>query len=172
MSALEVEKLFTRTAFDAAVSLFQAYAVSVEPAGFDVYRKNPRLTLLSVVGFAGRELSGSLVLGSTTEPLLQSNPSHAPHRDWIGELANQLLGRVKNKIARQGIEIYAVPPAVVSGDHLAPALSPGDFEPWVFSTPGGIVCLWIDLAVAPELRLADVMVGGIEIPSEGDVLLF
>jgi hypothetical protein len=42
----------------------------------------------------------------------------------------------------------------------------------VFATPGGIVCLWIDLAVAPELRLADALAGGMEIPNEGDIILF
>jgi CheY-specific phosphatase CheX len=173
MSAFEVELLFTSTAFAAAGSLFEAYALSVAPVGFEAYRRNPTLTLVSVVGFAGREISGSLVLGASSEPLLRSNPTQAPQRDWIGELANQLLGRVKNKIARHGIEIYAVPPSVVSGEHLAPVTSVGDFAPLVFSTPGGgIVCLWIDLAVAPELRLADLLVGGIEIPNEGDVILF
>src|SRR5439155_15749482 len=57
MTAREVELLFTSLAFEAGLSLFWAYDVSIEPADVDAYRKNPELTLVSVIGFAGREVS-------------------------------------------------------------------------------------------------------------------
>jgi CheY-specific phosphatase CheX len=175
MTSREVELLFTSLAFEAGLSLFRAYDVSIEPADLDAYRKNPDLTLVSVIGFAGREVSGTLVLGTTAEPLEISKPDAASPRDWIAELANQLLGRIKNKVLRCGIEFYAMPPAVVSGSHLAPVTSSSsssDFRPWVFSTPGGIVCLWIELTtVGGELHPDSQLIES-EIPGEGDVLLF
>jgi hypothetical protein len=171
LTAREVEQLFTGTAFEAGMALFQAYDVSLEPTDLEDYRKGPELNLVSVIGFAGRGISGTLVLGATKEPLERSKPGRASERDWIAELANQLLGRIKNKVMRVGIEFYAMPPAVVSGNHLAPVTSHADFRPWVFATPGGIVCLWIEVAAAPELH-PDVALMTADIPAEGDVLLF
>jgi CheY-specific phosphatase CheX len=171
MTAREVELLFASLAFEAGLSLFRAYDVSIEPTDLEAYRRNPELTLVSVIGFAGREVSGSLVLGATAEPLETSKPQTASPRDWIAELANQLLGRIKNKVLRCGIEFYAMPPAVVSGHHLAPVTSKEDFRPWVFATPGGVVCLWIELTVASELHPDGQLIDS-DIPAEGDVLLF
>jgi CheY-specific phosphatase CheX len=173
MTAREVEMLFASLAFEAGLSLFRAYDVSIEPADLEAYRKNPDLTLVSVIGFAGREVSGTLVLGTTAEPLEVSKPDAASARDWIAELANQLLGRIKNKVLRCGIEFYAMPPAVVSGSHLAPVTSSKeDFRPWVFATPGGIVCLWIELTTPGGELHPDEQLIGSDIPGEGDVLLF
>jgi hypothetical protein len=171
LTARDVEELFTTTAFEAGMALFLAYDVSLEPTDLDGYRKSPELTLVSVIGFAGRGVSGSLVLGATSEPLERSKPSRASARDWIAELANQLLGRIKNKVLRRGIEFYAMPPAVVSGNHLAPVTSQPDFRPWVFATPGGVVCLWIEVSAAPEVQ-PDAGLIAADIPAEGDVLLF
>src|SRR5215213_8575987 len=87
MSAREVEQLFTILAFEAGMSLFSAYDVSLEPTDLEAYRQNPGLNLVSVIGFAGKEISGSLVLGATREPLARSKPVAATERDWIAELA-------------------------------------------------------------------------------------
>jgi hypothetical protein len=172
LSPAQVQQVFAKAAFEASVSLFRAYDVSVEAADIEAFRQKPELTLVSVIGFAGRQLSGSLVLGATHDPLARSNPTTASDRDWIAELANQLLGRIKNKILRLGIEVYAVPPSVVSGQHLAPVLANTDFRPWIFSTPGGLACVWIDLSVTSELHVDQELTNSTEIPTEGDVLLF
>jgi hypothetical protein len=171
MTAREVEQLFTRVAFDAGMALFLAYDVSLEPADLEGYHNMPELTLLSVIGFSGRGIGGSLVLGSTGEPLRRSNPSQSTDRDWIAELANQLLGRIKNRVMRSGIEFYAMPPSVVSGHHLVPVTSQPDFRPWLFATRGGIVCLWIEVSAGPELELDQRLLAA-DIPNEGDILLF
>ena len=171
MPAREVEQLFTVMAFEAGMSLFSAYDVSLEPTDLDTFRQNSTLTLLSVIGFAGKQIAGTLVLGATREPLKRSKPSLASDRDWIAELANQLLGRIKNKILRKGIVFYAMPPAVVSGDHLAPVVSGADFRPCVFTTPGGLVCLWIELHLAGDLQ-PDPPADEEPIADEGDLLLF
>jgi hypothetical protein len=171
MTAQQVEQLFTRVAFEAGMALFLAYDVSLEPADLAGYRQMPELTLLSIIGFSGRGICGSLVLGATPEPLQRSNPSQSTDRDWIAELANQLLGRIKNRVMRSGIEFYAMPPSVVSGHHLAPVTSEPDFRPWLFATRGGIVCLWIEVSAEPELELNQTLLTA-DIPNEGDVLLF
>jgi CheY-specific phosphatase CheX len=171
LTSEEVERLLTQAAFEAGMALFSAYDVSLEPADLDVYQARGNLNLISVVGFAGRQIAGTLVLGATEEPLQLSMPQGASARDWIGELANQLLGRIKNKVLRRGIEIYAMPPAVVSGEHLTPVTSRQDFEPLLFATPSGVVCLWIEIELPREVT-PDPSVGQGEIPTEGDVILF
>ena len=171
LSAREVEQLFTILAFEAGMSLFSAYDVSLEPTDLEEYRRNPGLNLVSVIGFAGKEISGTLVLGATREPLERSKPVTSSERDWIAELANQLLGRIKNKVLRRGIEFYAMPPAVVSGAHLAPVVSRPDFRPCVFATPGGVVCLWIEINMRGELH-PDPQLMTADIPAEGDLILF
>jgi hypothetical protein len=171
LTSREVERLFTSLAFEAGVSLFRAYDVALEPTDLAAFKAEQPVTLVSVIGFAGRHVSGTLVLGATDEPLARSKPKLASERDWIAELANQLLGRIKNKAMRSGIEFYAMPPAVVSGSHLAPVTSRVDFKPWVFATPGGIVCLWIEVFAAPEMQTDDELASA-EIPAEGDILLF
>jgi CheY-specific phosphatase CheX len=171
MTDRDVEELFTNAAFAAGMALFLAYDVSLEPTDIEDYRKSPALNLVSVIGFAGRGVSGTLVLGATEEPLERSKPGDASERDWIAELANQLLGRIKNKLMRVGIDFYAMPPAVVSGKHLAPVTSQPDFRPWVFATPGGSVCLWIEVNAAAEVH-PNIALMAEDIPCEGDLLLF
>src|SRR5262245_41188432 len=115
----DVEKLLMQSSFEAGMALFSAYDVDLHPMTGNARDRCKDLNLISIIGFAGRQLSGSLVLGSSEEPLTLSMPRGSTGRGWIAELANQLLGRMKNKVLARGIEFYAMPPAVVSGTHLA-----------------------------------------------------
>jgi len=171
LSPSEVERLFSDAAFLAGKALFSAYDVQLEPANSHDYEHAGDLNLISVIGFGGNQIRGSLVLGATAEPIALSMPHGASARDWIGELANQLLGRVKTQLMRRGIEFHAVPPAVVSGEHLKPVVSRATFKPILFATPHGVVCLWVELQVTGDVKL-DVSLLESEIPDEGDVLLF
>ncbi len=170
MTAEEVERLLMQSAFEAGMALFSAYGVALEPVDLEAY-PNGDLNLISVIGFGGRQIAGSLVLGATEQPLQESRPGSASARDWIAELANQLLGRIKNKVLARGIEFFAMPPAVVSGQHLAPITSRPDFKPLLFATRGGVVCLWIEVVLAGALDLVPLPADE-RTPSEGEVILF
>lgn len=72
--------------------------------------------LCSSIGLAGDEFKLSIVIlasSATIQPLCPlPNPSTA---DWIGELANQLIGRMKNALITYGHSGQITLPVTVSG---------------------------------------------------------
>jgi chemotaxis protein CheX len=86
--------------------------------------------LAASVGLGGAELRGALILVAgnaffrATYPLELGPASDADLADWARELANQLLGRIKNRFAGLGINFNISTPTVLSGEHLR--LCPAD----------------------------------------------
>src|SRR5438105_11537361 len=86
--------------------------VDTEPPSHELPCPSP---LAVFIGFAGRLLRGSLTLVApfsllqTTYPFaLRAEPeAELDVLDWSGELANQLLGRISNRLAARGIELFA-----------------------------------------------------------------
>jgi CheY-specific phosphatase CheX len=98
---------------------------------------------------------------------LASNPVGGSLRDWIAELANQLAGRIKNKLLAHGAEVYVNTPVVLRGEHLAP-LPRQELLPLTFSTDGGNVFVWIELETNSDVSLGPPAVA----LAEGETLLF
>ncbi len=99
--------------------------------------------LCGIIGFTSKYLRGALVLATTREPLERTNPAAASHRDWICELSNQLLGRVKNQLLGRGVEIFPSTPIALRGEHLSPVLQQR-LVAELFTVDGGVVCVWMD----------------------------
>ena len=171
MSKTEVEELLRRYSVEVGEKLLAGYGLQLQPGELSSLLAGRDLSLLGIIGFTGRQIAGTLVMGATKEPIEASRPRDSTCRDWVAELANQLLGGVKNRVLSHGIEFYAVPPTVVSGAHLTPVTSKSSFEPVTFSCAGGIVCLWIEIEVADPYLLGPATDAS-EIPEEGEVLLF
>jgi hypothetical protein len=171
MSAADAHGLFAGVVIDAVVDLFRDYGVDLAVVAPDDARLRKLPDLISLAKFAGRDLSGCLVLGATDELIRRSGGLARSGKDWMAELANQLLGRVKNFALKRGIGFAVVPPAVVNGQHLVPATDRRDFQPTFLSSGDAMVCLWIELETASELQL-DVDLAGAAMVSESDVLLF
>lgn len=159
--------------FDCATQLFAAYQLDAEPRGPESFPEIERLAFCAVMGFGGKEMRGALVLASTKEPLDRTNPGAIEsQRDWICELSNQLMGRVKNQLLPLGVEVHLATPAGLSGNNLSP--TPSKLRaPQVFEAAGGFMCVWIDAEYAEGFTLP-------EVPSvlvdpaiaEGDTVLF
>jgi CheY-specific phosphatase CheX len=123
----------------AVVDVFQSYDVKLRGR----HHSAPTLTLVEeaargsaivagVVGFNGADVRGTFLLATTFElaslarpPSLRSEPlSRASSvdwilvRDWVGELCNQAIGRIKNRIHRYGIAFEVSPPTAFSGSSL------------------------------------------------------
>ena len=108
--------------FDCCRELFSAYQLDVQPRDRSDFPATEQLAVCGVMGFGGKLMRGALVLAATSEPLELTNPeSHGSQRDWICELANQLMGRVKNRLVTLGVEILLATPAGLSGENLSPA---------------------------------------------------
>jgi hypothetical protein len=175
MSAAEAHKLFASVVAEAVVDLFKDYGLTLRPTPADVAVDKRVPDLISLAKFEGRDLSGCLVLGATNELIALSGRAAGidgnAKTDWIAELANQLLGRVKNHALRAGIGFGVVPPAVVDGKHLRPVVDQPDFQPTFLSCEEGVVCLWIELRTAAHVEI-DVDLAGSVLVSESDVLMF
>jgi CheY-specific phosphatase CheX len=167
---VDVQSLVEGFAREACESLFRAYGVGLEGVDPDATSEE-RLVLGSVIGFTGPTLRGTCILAATELPLRRSNPVAGSLRNWMAELANQLVGRIKNQLLSHGAEeVYVTTPVVMRGEHLAP-LPRFVLKPQAFAASvGGTVLLWVEVEADPEFRLS---LSPQDPPaSEGDALLF
>jgi CheY-specific phosphatase CheX len=108
---------------EAVVALFVSVGLSLSR---DVASAKSPDDMGASIGFAGPELRGALVLISTRKlvrfalpPEVQDRTSDEQLADWMGELSNQLLGRIKNKLIAFGVTLSMGTPAVMLGLDLA-----------------------------------------------------
>jgi len=174
LTPVQVEDLVEQCAIESAVGLFQAYRVSLECADATERAVMPDVSLCGVVGFVGEQVSGALVLAATPEALACSNPTTASSRDWMGELSNQLFGRIRNRLLRRGLELIGTPPTVVRGQHLEALTSSRECRPIVLRSPsGGKVCVWMNCVPKDGLPISlSISDADRDVASEGSVLLF
>jgi CheY-specific phosphatase CheX len=113
---------------ESAIALFDAAGVRLSPATLN--ETGPDHTFVATIGFASATLHGSVVLTTQRKTVAKSRPTKtqpsAPTDeeldDWLGELANQLLGRIKNRLLTYGIEFQIGLPVVLRGRWLQCAL--------------------------------------------------
>lgn len=130
-----------------------------------------RFLLCGVIGFTSKKMRGALALATTEEPLELTNHTKTTHRDWICELANQLLGRVKNQLLMRGIEIFPSIPFALRGDHLSPVIQQGLVSE-LFTAERGVICVWVDCEFDDDFTLPETGECATPPLPEGDLLLF
>jgi hypothetical protein len=157
----------------AVVELFAAYRVTLTPLnGAQDPAPVPDLAALGIVRFTATGLTGTAVLGCSKSTLRGSNMRGTSDRDWIAELANQFIGRLKLKLLRAGFELWSMMPLTSSGRLLASAVSQPEAPPTLFADgKGGSVAAWIEMEISAPLKVTAPAAEG-EIPREGDVILF
>jgi len=133
----------------------------------------------AVLGFSGDELRGVVgivsdyaVLEESRRTLLGSVGTRGDVHDWAGELSNQLLGRLKNRLMKLGHTIHLATPMVLRGLQLE--VRGAERPPIVhgFRTQHGKVWVWLDADLADGLVLDEVAApdeGGMD---EGDFMMF
>lgn len=150
------------------IALFSHYQVAIAPSVSA--QPTGEIALCGVIGFTGDDIRGSLMLACSREPLeLAHRGEEVAMRDWLGELTNQLLGRVKNRLLTFGTVIHCSTPVVLSGERIAPIES----QPLghLFTADGGVVSVWFDTEVRPGFVLTPIDDVS-EIGVEGETLLF
>lgn len=158
--------------FSSATTLFKAYGVplSEDPAGAGDGTGDG----IAVVGFHGAALSGTLLLSVPSAPLRASMPvPTATERDWLAELANQMLGRFKNRLLAYGVDVVAMTPTVLASMRILPVAMPGRLQGvGMVTKEGGRITVWIDYQVNDHERVAHLVRGEEVIGREGDLILF
>jgi len=153
------------------IKLFADYRLDVHAVGAEESLANRPFLVCGVVGFTSKHVRGALALASTSEPLELTSPDLTSHRDWVCELANQLLGRVKNQLLSRKVEVFASTPVALRGEHLSPVRQQGQVAD-LFITSGGAVCVWMDCEFEPDFELPDGVVEEASPLSEGEMVLF
>jgi len=161
-------RVATMTA-EACRELFDAYGVPLEPADSEWHTDQERM-LCGVIGFVGSGVRGSSVLAGHDTPILRSCPEGDQVRDWVGELTNQLAGRIKAKFLKHSIEIGLSTPVGLSGVALQP-LPRNELRPTCFSALGGTVLVWVEVDAEPSFEFNEH--ANVEVArSEGEIVLF
>jgi chemotaxis protein CheX len=92
--------------------------------------------------------------------------------DWAGELANQLLGRIKNRIAARGVDLITSTPKVMLAQHFQMASSiRGAICELRFRAGKEPIGIWIDVIASSNDQL---FVGPPKAvcAAEGELMLF
>lgn len=165
----ELARRMLTIAGSACEELFLAYNVALQPVS-PVPRLDATPMLCGVIGLIGRGVRSSCMLAGHDALILASCPTGGGSRDWVGELTNQLAGRVKAKLLRLGVEVALSTPVGLSGVALQP-LPRGDLVPLCFEARGGQVTVWVETEADDDFTLATY-----ETPSahhqEGEIVLF
>ncbi len=116
--------MFARVLADASASLLRLYGLNVAPLSPDAAR--PAIEgrdVIALVPFEGGILGGKLLLAGAPEVLVATlpfQPEGTPPQemllDWAGELSNQILGRVKERLVRRGADMDVGVPIAFPGE--------------------------------------------------------
>lgn len=122
-----LQQILDRAIVDACCELFEGRGVCLGFVGRSTATVSTYDGIASVIGFAGPSLRGSMALYMSAGIVRISHPTlrlrdhdDEEHslRDWAGELANQTLGRIKNKLAKYAMTFSLGIPTAISGREL------------------------------------------------------
>lgn len=150
------------------MDLFAAYGVTLSPTSAD-FIDSDEVLMSGVIGFVGAQLRGTCLLVSNRSPIELSSPQKDHTRDWVGELTNQLVGRLKRKFLGFGLEVALTTPVVLSGLHLRPVPRRA-LTPRIFSTESGSIMVWVEVEAEPGFEFGPALSD--QSSEEGDVLMF
>jgi hypothetical protein len=166
------EQTIEQVVIEACVSLFEDYSLPLTRCAGQNVHEGAELLFCGVIGFSGEQMRGTLLLATSREPLGRTSPStDASLREWIAELSNQLLGRIKNKLFAYGVTLHLSTPAVLRGQHIVP-VSRSQLMPYTFECEGGLVCVWLDAEILQGVDLTQVIETAVSSASEGTSMLF
>ncbi len=82
--------------------------------------------VVASIGLGGPDFRGALVVLGRPSFFSETYPLPRPRgvgngelADWAGEIGNQLIGRIKNRVGSLGLDFSISTPTVVRGDRLA-----------------------------------------------------
>lgn len=171
-----ITELFDNNLEVAIAALFEHLGV---PVTFEPPPDRAKCDLACSIGFASPSLRGSLtmtadrafVVESRPAELRNGEPSEIEVSDWMGELGNQLLGRLKNRLIAYGVVIDLGTPAVLYGVEIQRHMGrrPVACQHFVLGAAGKLV-VHLDADVSEDFQIVEA--NGAEAMPEGEVALF
>jgi CheY-specific phosphatase CheX len=163
---LETTRAIQDMAGSACTELMEAYGVELVRA--EGWPETEEVMLSGVMGFVGDSVRGTCLLAAPQATIEAAAPRAAAARDWVGELANQLVGRLKVKLMARGATIALSTPVVLKGVKLSP-LPRTDVAPVVFESRAGRVLVWLEVEIEADFQLGEQRALA---ASEGELLVF
>jgi hypothetical protein len=155
------------------VELFAAYSVAVAPLPRQTRQTTPTLPDISAsVGFTRDGVQGRLTLSLPARVLDLMPPSAGGtlKSDWARELANQLIGRIKNRLLQFNVRLQVGVSSILETNKLAHQLeSTLDLRIYTGRTLRGEVLVTVD-GMPDESKLS--YVGTASMRAEGEAILF
>jgi hypothetical protein len=170
----------TRAALDtmiqgSAVDLFHSFGLAVAPVERSQQRPEQLQSpdLGGMISFVGRGFSGTLTVGvpPAVFAMIKQDPLR-PYsgRDWVREVTNQLLGRVKSRLIQFRVTLQAGLPTTMGRDAIErQRVRGGLFAPYMFRTLRGDIVVTLSGEIDHSIF---VYTGSASIATEGDVILF
>ena len=139
------------------IELFRMYGMELVPSvSGDV--GGGAILYCGIIGFSGEGIRGTMAVAGSDTMLGASNPvpGGAP-RDWVAEVANQLMGNVKSRLLGYDVEVWMSTPIVLRGERLALEVR-GVVQSHVYTCASvqGQVVLWVDVETTPEFQMSSV----------------
>ena len=143
---------------DACRALFEAVGARLEPSDAHTGTADD---VGASIGFTGPALRGALVMISTHRFVqrvlpaeIEAGDSAEQVADWTGELANQLLGRIKNKLLTYGVTLEMSTPTVIFGLELIRKSSRSSIcRQFSFRQGEDALSIYFDAVAAPGFEL-------------------
>jgi CheY-specific phosphatase CheX len=168
---------FVREVLSSCVTeFFDAYGVSCIVDDEADSAVGEHVLLGSIIGFRGKGVRGGLAFVAPVELITAILPvplkdGEGQLRDWSAEIANQLVGRFKNKLSARSVDFDVGMPVCFTGKSIRFVFLPNaEGTSLSFHTPSSQVRVHLDCSLASEL--VDGEVGDLRIVPEGDLLLF
>jgi len=161
------------------VEFFNSYGLPCAPLTATERRApdEARPDIGSIISLRGRHVRGGLAFLAPADLIARLLPVPDPQlvdaqvRDWCSEMANQLLGRLKNKLAAYGIDFDVGTPTCFSGQGIRLVFVP-DAEGicLAFEAASSQMQVYLDCSLEPG-ALA-VQTERLRAATEGEVMLF
>lgn len=156
-----------------ASEVLTAHGIALQPG-----RSVGELTIASMIGFSGEGVVGALGLATSEDALARlyqrcwaREGDDGAYSDWLRELSNQILGRVKGLLLARGLTVHLALPQSIRGMKLVPNGRRGPMVSWtVMCGEDGALLVWLDLDRTDGLALG--RDAPVEARPAGDVLIF
>jgi hypothetical protein len=135
------------------IELMAAYGVELAAAAWGWQARDEEEKLFGVIGFSGKGIRATCLIGAEQRLVEASCRSRGRARDWISELANQLVGRLKMKLVSHGVSVTMTTPLALSGVRVTPLPRFG-LEPVAFNSAHGAALLWLELETDEQFVLS------------------
>jgi len=175
VGSTESTALIDGLVLDVTRDLFKSYGAPLELDGSPAQKTLESANFITVIGFSSRTFNGSLLVALPKLVLERTIPAAgASLVDWCGELANQLLGRLSNRLVEYEVSINMTLPVVISGGRFAlPAKTRPITRYFSFVSDWGRLFVRLEAELSPDVELVrlDRTEGG-RVLDEGKLLLF